>query len=302
MKKPIVILLLALFLVGCDNISLPSISAQPFTTKTPTTTATSTTFVNYSPSWGKWAATGTSLTEDNIYMRDPKNTPIGTYIPYLSELMGVDAPNANYSIAGAAFAGHLLMYIHHQGIQQKGLNIYGHKHIPLKDADLITIEGSINDFHSSVPLGKIGDTLPYSYWPSTDKDPNSTNNYGGTTEGTFAGCIYTAITKLREINKTAKIVFISDNAGTGECAADVKNSVGHTPHEYNDMMFEIAESMGCYTIDAGRTAGFEDNLDTYLRDHVHHTEAGGKAYADAIYKGLCELKETWEKENSPSIN
>lgn len=296
MKKHILLLMFAFLLGGC-NAGYPTVppfypSSNKTTTsniESPSTSSTS----QASSIWGKWVAMGTSITEDNIYMRDPKNTPVGTYIPYLSELMGVKAPDANYSVAGAAFAGHILMYIHDKNIQKYGLDIYGYSHIPLKEADLITIEGSINDFHSSVPLGKVGDTVPYAYFPPVEQDINSTNTYGGTREGTFAGCIYKTITKLREINPKAKIVFITDNTGKEECAADTKNSVGHTPNEYNDMMMEVATSMGCYAIDAGRTAGFEDNLDTYLRDHIHHTEAGGKAYAEAIYKGLCEIKENW---------
>jgi len=55
-------------------------------------------------------------------------------------------------------------------------------------------------------------------------------------------------------------------------------------------MIEIAESMNCYAIDAGRNSGFEENLDKYLIDHVHHSEEGGKAYANAIYEGLCKIK------------
>ena len=85
-------------------------------------------------------------------------------------------------------------------------------------------------------------------------------------------------------------MFITDNAGTGSCAATKANALGHYLHDYSDMMTAVAESMGCYVIDAGRTAGFEENLKTYLSDHIHQSEAGGEAYANAIWRGLCAIR------------
>ena len=85
-------------------------------------------------------------------------------------------------------------------------------------------------------------------------------------------------------------MFITDNAGTGSCAATKANALGYYLHDYNDMMTVVAESMDCYVIDAGRTAGFEENLKTYLSDHIHHSEAGGESYAKAIWKGLCAIR------------
>ena len=242
------------------------------------------------PVWGTWVAFGTSITEDKDYMRPNATNIKGTYIPYLSELMGVDAPDANYSIGGAAFSTHLLMYIHYAKYQKNGLTYNGYTHTAIKNADLITIEGGVNDFYGSVPLGKVGDTVPYSKADPISVNPNSTNNFGGTTDGTFAGCIYAAITELRKVAPDATIVFITDNAGTGSCAATKANALGHYLHDYNDMMTAVAESMGCYVIDAGRTAGFEENLKTYLSDHIHQSEAGGEAYANAIWRGLCAIQ------------
>ena len=242
------------------------------------------------PVWGTWIAFGTSITEDNDYMRPNATNIKGTYIPYLSELMGVDAPDANYSIGGAAFSTHLLMYIYHEKYQKTGLTYNGYTHTAIKNADLITIEGGVNDFYGNVPLGKVGDTVPYSKADPISVNPNSTNNFGGTTDGTFAGCIYAAITELRRVAPDATIVFITDNAGTGSCAATKANALGHYLHDYNDIMITVAENMGCYVIDAGRTAGFEENLETYLSDHIHHSEVGGEAYANAIWKGLCAIQ------------
>ena len=242
------------------------------------------------PGWETWVAFGTSITEDNIYWRSSSATALGTYIPYLSALMGVDAPDANYSIGGGAFSGHLLMYMYNVQMQKTGRSYNGYTHTAIKNADLITIEGGVNDFYGSVPLGEVGDTLPYSKADPITVNPNSTNNFGGTTEGTFAGCIYAAITELRKVAPDATIVFITDNAGTGSCAATKANALGHYLHDYNDMMTAVAESMGCFVIDAGRTAGFEENLITYLSDHIHHSEAGGEAYANAIWKGLCAIR------------
>ena len=239
--------------------------------------------------WGTWVAFGTSITEDKDYMRPNATNIKGTYIPYLSELMGVDAPDANYSMGGAAFSTHLLMYMYYAKYQKNGLTYNGYTHTAIKNADLITIEGGVNDFYASVPLGKLGDTVPYSKADPISVNPNSTNNFGGTTEGTFAGCIYAAIIELRKIAPNATIVFITDNAGTGSCAATKANSLGYYLHDYNDMMTAVAESMGCYVIDAGRTAGFEENLEVYLSDHIHHSEAGGEAYANAIWDGLCAI-------------
>ena len=239
--------------------------------------------------WGTWVAFGTSITEDKDYMRPNATNIKGTYIPYLSELMGVDAPDANYSIGGAAFSTHLLMYMYYAKYQKTGLTYNGYTHTAIKNANLITIEGGVNDFVENVPLGKLGDTIPYSKVDPISVNPNSTNNFGGTTEGTFAGCIYAAITELRKIAPNATIVFITDNAGTGSCAATKSNKLGYYLHDYNDMMTAVAESMNCYVIDAGRTAGFEENLKEYLADHIHHSEAGGDAYANAIWEGLCAI-------------
>ena len=293
MKKNKVLLLLTLILSSCGNnhIDLSNITPNIVPPSVPTTEGISPTTSTVSSIWGTWIAMGTSITEDNIYMRDPSGEAVGTYIPYLSELMGVDAPNGNYSISGALFAGHLLMYMHDYAIQNNGKTIYGYTHAALKDANLITIEGSINDFYSSIPLGEVGDTIPYSNREPVEENINSTNNYGGTKDGSFAGCIYTAITTLREINPKAIIIFITDNAGINSYASTTENKLGLVPHDYNDMMIAVAESMGCPYIDAGRTSGFEENLDTYLSDFVNHSEEGGRAYAETIYEGLCKIKE-----------
>ena len=126
--------------------------------------------------WGTWVAFGTSITEDKDYMRPGATNILGTYIPYLSTLMGVDAPDANYSIGGAAFSTHLLMYIHQAKYQNNGLIYNGYTHTAIKSADLITIEGGVNDFYSNVPLGKVGDTLPYSKADPITINSNSTTN------------------------------------------------------------------------------------------------------------------------------
>lgn len=278
MKRTLYILVVLAVLVGI-------LSMQGFATEVPG-----------EPTWGTWVAIGTSITEDNIYWRAQSATALGTYIPYLSRLMGVKAPDANYSVGGASFSGHLLMYIYNTQYQEYGRSLYGYNHTAIRNADLITIEGGVNDFYSNVPLGKVYDTQPYSKADPVTVNPNSTNNFGGTTDGTFAGCIYAAITELKRVAPNATIVFITDNAGTGSCAANKANQLGYYLHDYSDMMAAIAKRMGCYVIDAGRTAGFESNLDTYLVDHIHHSEAGGEAYANAIWKGLCAIRNVQKPE------
>lgn len=216
----------------------------------------------------KWIAFGTSITDTNNTLA-PDGTSTGKYVPYLTELSGMDLTNRG--VAGARMSGHILYYV----------NYYSSD---LRWADLVSIEGSVNDFVGCVPLGNVGDTIPY--------QDDSTLEIGGNVDGTFAGACYQIFKIVKEKAPRAVILYFTDNTGkkvasTGpNYTKDVVNALGLTQEDYVNMAVNVAERMGVKVIDAGRKSLIDEDHPDYLIDHIHHSELGGQRYAEVIWNEL----------------
>ena len=217
----------------------------------------------------KWVALGTSITST----RDTNNDGVitGKYPNTLVELSGL--VQTNYGVEGANLGGHPLLYSLLQTYKSNFVN-----------ADLITIEGGINDWYAGRPLGTLNDVMPYyNNWT-----PSGINLVTGHQIGTFAGSCYSLFSHLKNLNPTATIVALTDCSGPdgGVCAADRANSRGLYLSDYNDMMESVAEAVGIHFIDVGGECGITGQDSQYFSDHVHLNDDGGEIYASYIWNVL----------------
>ena len=227
----------------------------------------------------KWVAFGTSITATNN-THAPDGTCSGKYVPYLEELSGLSLTNRG--VSGGRISGHILYYVHYYASE-------------MANADLITIEGSVNDFAGDVPLGQIGDTIPYTNADVQEQVDEYIASIGGSNEGTFAGACYQVFKKAQENAPNAVIVFITDNTGKKVIGGgNLERSLVHTAtglkqSDYINMAVAVAEYMGIPVIDAGRKSLVNEEHPDYLIDHIHHTELGGEQYASMIWAELKNI-------------
>jgi hypothetical protein len=213
----------------------------------------------------QWLAIGTSLTS-------PQQ---GTWANPLAELSGMVLKNR--AVPGAVFGGHILYYAQNAA--------------ELKTASLITVEGAVNDFAGARPLGEVGDTVPYHYAFTSPVWDN-----GGDDEtGTFAGACYQVFKSLREKAPQAVIVVLTDPIGrtvpsTGaKYNRDVRNKHDKLQMDYNKMIKDIAEYFSLIVIDTAVISGICQENPEYYVDHLHHSEIGGKMFANAVWSHLKNI-------------
>ena len=223
----------------------------------------------------KWIAFGTSITDTNNTLA-PGGTPTGKYVPYLEEMGGFDTDEfANRGIAGGCINGHILYYIRQ----------YLGDHTTYDDykADLITIEGSVNDEAGAIPLGNVGDTVPYTNVLLDDSSES----------GTFAGACFCAFSEAIEYAPDAVIVFLTDSTGKQYGQSDFSythtNSLGLRQIDYIEMACKVAEYVGIPVIRCGQDSMINCNNPNYIVDQIHHTELGGYQYAKTIWAKLKNI-------------
>ena len=179
----------------------------------------------------------------------------GKYPAYLEALSGLNYHNFAYS--GGTIINQILTQI------QNDANI--------ADADLITVEGFVNDWSQQTPLGLITDT----------------------TANTFYGALYVAITYILE-HSNATLVFITDSTGTNYDNIDIRREAmrnGLTQNDFIDATVKMCNYMGIPVIDAGRKSCIsQDTAALYIVDQIHHTEKGGEQYAQTIWAELKNIK------------
>ena len=211
----------------------------------------------------KWCAFGTSITAThNIDEHFLQRT--GKYIPYLEELIKI--PAVNYGIPGGSFMTDILNRV---------------LAVDLSNFDLVTIEGAINDFATSKPLGEVGDN----------------------TNSTFAGCIYLMAQYICS-NSNATLIFITDHVGrnvesmvapdgttySANMAPERENSLGLKQIDYIKMIQNVCEYLEIPCIMAGQNSGINPFTgDLYLMDALHQSYIGGKQYANTIWEFLKEI-------------
>lgn len=221
----------------------------------------------------KWVAFGTSITDNYssgsyITYGDHEGEHTGKYVPYLLEMSELSQSSfVNRGIAGGSINGHILYYIRYYTTDQA-------------NADLVTIEGAVNDFASAIPLGQVGDTVPYTHNLLPD----------GTSEGSFSGACYQAFTTALTNAPNAVIVLLTETTGKGTNQANYdqlhKNSLGLYQSDYIDMTMKVAEFVGIPVINCGRDSMINAQNPQYIADHIHHTYLGGYQYARAIWAKL----------------
>ena len=194
----------------------------------------------------EWHCFGTSISNASAE---------GKYPSYLSALSGLNYHNFAYS--GGKITTQILNQIQND--------------TDIADADLITVEGFVNDWSQQTTLGLITDT----------------------TADTFYGALYVAITYILS-HSDATLVFITDTTGANYGGIDIRREAmrnGLTQNDFIKATIEMCEYMGVPIIDAGRKSCIsQDTADLYLADQIHQTEKGGQQYAQTIWSELKNIK------------
>ena len=179
----------------------------------------------------------------------------GKYPPYLVALSGLQYNNFGYS--GGKLTNQILAQIKADS--------------GIANADLITVEGFVNDWSQQSPLGQITDT----------------------TADTFYGAMYDAITYILS-HSNATLVFITDSTGRSYNSIDLRREAvrnGKTQNDFIEATIRMCNYMGVPVIDAGRKSCIsQDTATLYLADQIHHTEKGGEQYAQTIWAELKNIK------------
>lgn len=217
----------------------------------------------------QWYAFGTSLSDTTFPMPYDLGGYTGKYPPYLASLSGL--VHTNYAIGGSrisdsATADRNTVY---QQLQDTDLT----------GADLITIDGLVNDWTHNTPIGELDDS----------------------TDTTIYGALNLCIDEIAEQNANATIVLITDSTGKRwttpggtEHPAHVayydKNSLGLYQSDYVEAMKKYAQYVGILCIDAGEISQINALHPQYLGDQIHHSDLGGQQFANAIWSVLKNIQ------------
>lgn len=208
----------------------------------------------------RWYAFGTSITSTNNTLGE-NNTPTGKYPPYLCQMSGLLL--YDHGIAGGTIGS--------GGIHGGTSNILNKiTTTDLSGADLITIEGFVNDFACAVSIGELGDTE----------------------NTTLYGAVYQAVSYCLQ-HSDATVVLITESTGRSYNNADYrtarKNTLNLTQNDYNEVIRQVGKYLGVPVIDAGAKSQINEYRPDYLYDHIHHSELGGKQYAATIWDELKNI-------------
>jgi len=192
-----------------------------------------------------WYAFGTSLT--NIASE-------GKYPIYLASLSGMIL--TNYGVSGGAINDDILAMI---------------KATVLTGAEVITLEGFVNDWYLATPLGVVGDT----------------------TATTYAGAIYDALTYIMQ-NSSATVVCITDHTGRLYNAIDIStsmtNGLGLKQIDYTDMFVRVCNYLSVPIINAGQKSMVNEfTASLYLSDQIHLNDLGGEQFANTIWDEMINM-------------
>lgn len=221
-----------------------------------------------------WHAFGTSIT-DTTHINEETGEPTGQYVPYLAEMSGLGV--VNHGIAGGTLGK--------GGTHGGSANILSAiLNADLSGADLITIEGFVNDYACAVDIGTVG-------------DDGGTDSVEDTSTITLCGALYRAIKHCLE-NSSAQVVLITESMGREYTLKDGtsvnytvahKNSIDKMQNDYNKAIIDMGRFMGVRVIDAGGKSQIGQFCPEYLADHIHHNALGGKQYATVIWDELKNI-------------
>lgn len=152
----------------------------------------------------------------------------------------------------------------------------------IKDQDVITIFGGINDFQWNAPLGKM-----------TDSADNPT---------TFYGALKDIVITLSRNNPKAKLMFITPMKTTkfqyhtfDDNGALMKNANGNTQLDFVNAIKQVADYYSIPVLDMYSCSNYSPYLpnqvghDNFTADGLHPTERGYERIAQQIAKAINEL-------------
>ena len=204
-----------------------------------------------------WYGFGTSITDTDA--------GTGKYPPYLEQLSGLVFHN--YGVAGGSIGSGGI----HGGSSQILNKITS---TDLSDADLITIEGFVNDFANAVSLGQLGDEV-------------NTTLYGAITLA-VKYCLQNSNAVVCLITESTGRQY--DNQGTMADYRRTKlNSLNKTQNDYNNVIRDVGKFLGVHVIDAGGESQVNEDRPDYLADWIHQSELGGEQYARTIWGHLKNI-------------
>jgi hypothetical protein len=225
----------------------------------------------------QWFAFGCSLSDNSTAMPFPSYTGevTGKYPSYLCALSGLI--HTNYAKGGSTIsdAEHTNADGRHPTAIQKLQEAITAGTIV--NADLITLEGCVNDWSHATPLGDFTDT----------------------TDVTICGSMYLFLTTAMNANPNATIVVIGDSTGkaytrpdsvTVDLSYNRKNTIQLYQSQYVQKMKEYCEFMGVIFIDAGQDSEINSLHPQYLGDFIHHSDEGGEQFANAIWARLKNIQ------------
>lgn len=214
-----------------------------------------------------WICFGTSITDNSSPNSFDNGNPTGKYTKYLSLMSGL--VEQNEGVSGGRIATSTIhdprAYILERILETD-----------MSNADLITIEGFVNDVTACTPLGELG-----------SKD-----------NGNLCGALSNAI-EYCLTNSNALVVLLTDSVGKPfitppntsptDYGITYKNELGLSIKDYNDMIEQVGLYYKIPVIRCGDKANIDEFHPEYIVDHIHHTELGGKQYAQTIWNELKNL-------------
>lgn len=223
----------------------------------------------------QWYAFGTSISDTSEW--SGHDAPSGQYPPFLVKISGL--VHNNWAVKGSMLANGADDPDRNSILKQisiaAGLEAdeSGKTENHLAKADLITIEGLVNDWAHSTNLAPMG-TLD-------DMQDDAA------TDGTIYGALYLAIKYCYQANPNARVVLITDNTGKADRLAFYKkNGLGLFQSDYAKAMTDAAQHMGCICIDAGNRSQINIFHPDYMIDDIHQSEKGGEQFAMTIWSEL----------------
>ncbi|MBO7734686.1 MAG: SGNH/GDSL hydrolase family protein, partial [Methanobrevibacter sp.] len=120
----------------------------------------------------------------------------------------------------------------------------------------VIIEGFVNDWYGSAPLGQ----------------------YNDTTNASVCGCLHLAIEHIKTQNPYAKIFVILDHVGQGITAADVVIG-SYTQYEYYEVIRKCAEYHATKVIKEYADSDISEYTPQYLLDNIHCNMLGAEQSA-----------------------
>jgi hypothetical protein len=189
-------------------------------------------------------AFGTSLTY--------RSQTVGGYLSYLEDLSGITFENKG--------EGSSCIY----GGEENGILTKIQNYTDFANKDIVIIEGFVNDWYGSKPLG----------------------TYTDTTRESVCGCLYQAINHIYEQNANITLFVILDHYGRSYNSADESSTAivnNYTQYQYYEECAKVCESLGIKVIKEYALSGISQLTPQYLVDDIHCTALGAEQSANTIW-------------------